>query len=1364
MSDPNRSTLSVTDVRDWFAKAKSKPLVVASPTAFHLPAAVLDSFTLADLRTSEGLGPPERQDALRLMEDSVALPDSSPVRWSLKHDARSRALAACPSLADLLHARDANQSVARPTPLQLALDSYIRRTADPIGAQGGELEHSVQAIAWLQATHFASELHLPSLEEAQLRLDLFRLLAPLRMMVGLHFRGRRIELEQLRAFIDLPSGGTAPKPFVLYGFGGSGKTTLLTKLLLEHAEESSAGPRPFVFLDFDRPTLATNEMAVLLLDALRQLAAQSKEVRERAIALTRLIESLLRGKDEEDRGGILETQHGRSLLYQFAEIATDPVWRGAPLLFAFDTFEEVQYRSKKSVETTWRFLAELREVVPTLRAVVSGRAPVSIEDSAAPASVELKIDALDEDAAISCLTHFKVELDTARFVYLHIGGNPLALRLVADLIRLETERGFRDFANAQFAERMGDELTQAILFRRVLGHIKTEDVRKLAHPGLILRRITPELIMRVLAGPCEIEVPTLDRAIQLWQELTRETSLVIQDGDGACKHRPELRRQMIQLLRSSKSKQVQQIHHGAIDFYGEHADDASRAEELYHRLCLNQPRAELDARWRPGLEEYLTSAREELPEEALLYLASTAGYGLEALGVSGQDWAQQELVVWERKTAQWAAELIQQDRFEEVIKELRSRPERSPGSQLYLVQARVLRALGENWEAFHTLDRAFTGWPSDRQSELIDLMLLRARLYFDLRHSDGPQDEALADLLAESGTAGQRLEAAVLKARRTRAEADLLVLTRVVEAWESSDLRAVTFVAREAASLLLPLRAGYGAAAKIIRAVGLPQLSSKDLERCVDEIAVFSTDGTGPWRQLLRSGSRQEIAERVATVLERAVRDQSSYALSSDSFRQLAKVLSAPDDAHTRRQVRTQVAHDRYARLDVLFTRLPRAILAAYPNEHVLLDLAYKANLSLSSLAQTMTGDTMVDFVRKLVEEAERTGRLELLLTVLEDETAGAHGEEFRSFKQALQIEGSDMTGIIQVKGPQYQQLVQALVDAFPNTNSLGMMLQYRLSKSLAQLAALPNSLPQVAFEVIERSNAEGWTGQLIAAARDSNPTNPALLKLAQDFALTAATGELERKVRDDLSFLDITQWRERLGQIEGRVCRVETPTGFGTGFLVGPDLLLTNYHVMRSVIDAPQTAKAVLLRFDYKQLADGTTLSPGTEYKLAANWLVDHSPYSKVDTSADSGSQVPQPDELDYALLRLEGEPGRQPVGGDKAEPTANPRGWIEPKPLPYSVTNGAPIFIVQHPEAKPLKLALDTKGVLGVNANGTRVRYVTNTEPGSSGSPVFNENWELIALHHSGDRRIVPTYNQGIPFAAILSLLAGRNVRLGK
>ena len=250
--------------------------------------------------------------------------------------------------------------------------------------------------------------------------------------------------------------------------------------------------------------------------------------------------------------------------------------------------------------------------------------------------------------------------------------------------------------------------------------------------------------------------------------------------------------------------------------------------------------------------------------------------------------------------------------------------------------------------------------------------------------------------------------------------------------------------------------------------------------------------------------------------------------------------------------------------------------------------------------------------------------------------------------------------------------------------------------------------------------------------------------------------------VRDDLAFISIVEWRERLGVIETQVCRVETPYEMGTGFLVGPDLVITNYHVMKAVINDTSAAPKVVLRFDYKQLSGGGIVNPGTKVQLAKNnWLLDSSPYSQSDRLADPGNQTPNLDELDYALLRLASDVGDEPVAGAKAEQGTPKRGWIRPL-LTYAFPQNAPVFIVQHPLAKPLKLALDTKSVIGRNSNNTRVRYVTNTEKGSSGSPVFNEKWELVALHHSGDRSIVPVYNQGIPFAAITNLLAERGHQL--
>lgn len=362
--------------------------------------------------------------------------------------------------------------------------------------------------------------------------------------------------------------------------------------------------------------------------------------------------------------------------------------------------------------------------------------------------------------------------------------------------------------------------------------------------------------------------------------------------------------------------------------------------------------------------------------------------------------------------------------------------------------------------------------------------------------------------------------------------------------------------------------------------------------------------------------------------------------------------------------------------------------------------------------------------------------------------------------------------------GAQYQELNDALVDAFPAQASLVMMLKFRLGKALATIVA-PGTLTYEVFQLIGVAEAEGWTRDLVVAARQSVPRNERLFLAAQNLGLATPAPqkpELEKIISDTHSFLDIAAWRESLVAIEAQVCRVRVRTNkgtvHGTGFLLGPDVVMTNHHVVEAVILGEQggatadglSAKAadVICQFDYKR-ASGY-VNPGVEFRLSpAAWLVDSSPASAVDLAPEPKPSAPGLDELDYALLRLAEPAGDRPVG-PKPEPGAPTRGWIHAPKTSYDFAPRTAVFIVQHPDGEPLSLALDTSGVLGENANRTRVKYTTNTLGGSSGSPCFNADWQLVALHHSGDPNFntsqKPAYNEGIPMAAIRALLKARNL----
>jgi hypothetical protein len=156
-------------------------------------------------------------------------------------------------------------------------------------------------------------------------------------------------------------------------------------------------------------------------------------------------------------------------------------------------------------------------------------------------------------------------------------------------------------------------------------------------------------------------------------------------------------------------------------------------------------------------------------------------------------------------------------------------------------------------------------------------------------------------------------------------------------------------------------------------------------------------------------------------------------------------------------------------------------------------------------------------------------------------------------------------------------------------------------------------------------------------------------------------------------------------------------------------------------------------------------TLKVGT----LSEWLVDQSPYSPRDFES-APTSGPRDDELDYALVRLADAPGDDAVSG-----TA--RGYMR-LPEATDVEADAALFIIQHPQGQPLKLAFHTVK----DVQPTRITYSTNTREGSSGSPCFDYRWQLVALHHSGDPAYHAERNQGIPIAAIRRLLTSRGVTL--
>lgn len=365
------------------------------------------------------------------------------------------------------------------------------------------------------------------------------------------------------------------------------------------------------------------------------------------------------------------------------------------------------------------------------------------------------------------------------------------------------------------------------------------------------------------------------------------------------------------------------------------------------------------------------------------------------------------------------------------------------------------------------------------------------------------------------------------------------------------------------------------------------------------------------------------------------------------------------------------------------------------------------------------------------------------------------------------------------IPGLSFQQFQDALLAGF-DEDELEELVRLGLNVRLRSVVPAGPTKHMV-FKLIDWSERNGFLADLARAAYLARPRDASLQRIYETFGMAPAVAvqaggtpvpaapaqatatSLESMVKPYLKLVDLGVWRDKLAKIEGQVCRIEFDgRPKGSGFLVGADLVMTNYHVLEAVIENKQKPEIVGCRFDYKVLTDGSR-NEGEVVKLQAeNWLLDFGRYSRAEGDNKPDRELPTTDELDYALVRLARPIGGEPIGKGAAA-GGDPRGWISLPDNQPALDAGMPLLIAQHPDGMPLKLAMDTNSIIKINDNGTRVRYATNTEPGSSGSPCFNMDWSLVALHHMGDPAwLNPQFNEGVPAGPIKKRLAGKGIAL--
>jgi len=191
----------------------------------------------------------------------------------------------------------------------------------------------------------------------------------------------------------------------------------------------------------------------------------------------------------------------------------------------------------------------------------------------------------------------------------------------------------------------------------------------------------------------------------------------------------------------------------------------------------------------------------------------------------------------------------------------------------------------------------------------------------------------------------------------------------------------------------------------------------------------------------------------------------------------------------------------------------------------------------------------------------------------------------------------------------------------------------------------------------------------------------------------------LEKIIGDSSNLININ-WLVKGIEASKSVCQIRrNGKGIGTGWLLKGGWLMTNSHVIQNTEKA-DISNAV---FNYEK---------------------DGEDQDKEEVSYDfelEGALFSNRFKLDYAYLKIKDNPNNPISQWGSLSLNRNSIPAIDDR-----------VTIIQHPDGEQKQIALHQNKVL--NVDGTRIFYTTDTLPGSSGSPCFNDRWEVVALHHAG------------------------------
>ena len=260
------------------------------------------------------------------------------------------------------------------------------------------------------------------------------------------------------------------------------------------------------------------------------------------------------------------------------------------------------------------------------------------------------------------------------------------------------------------------------------------------------------------------------------------------------------------------------------------------------------------------------------------------------------------------------------------------------------------------------------------------------------------------------------------------------------------------------------------------------------------------------------------------------------------------------------------------------------------------------------------------------------------------------------------------------------------------------------------------------ATDILLRNAVRGTRGSKV---------EPLLERYRRKFELVADTSSLSTKpeiVTGEVDWIMPVRFLTLGAQRARSVARLRVPryfegkpdvvkghqrSGVGTGWLISPTLLITNEHVVNARFEGDLSQQ--VSDTDRELQALGTVVWFGYTDDL----LDEHSAYNTVKLVACNRL-------LDYAILQISSEDTRRGI------PLAD-WGHLTLERPDFRPDFGAPINIIHHPGGDPQCVTLRRNDFIRDLGNNGRFHYLTDTRPGSSGSPVFHDDWRVIGLHRA-------------------------------